>query len=169
MNILSQAKNNFAYDSDITISFKTKGRNVVRKLKNSGTQHLFDVICQALAGYDISRSVPYALDVKNEGSSVLRRTVPLTGIVWGNVASETVEPNTGYLKLTATLINSDKTAINELFNGSLDIIDKDKNVLCTISGDTYKDVVAEMWESITVNTDAIIEWILIFRNNGGAQ
>lgn len=166
MKLSADTKNTFGYKGEVQITFKCNGVKLTRTIYNTGTQFLFDVITQFLAGYDMSQNVPAYIDVLDGSSSIIKRKIPLTGIVWGNAASDNYtfnpEPpySAGYLKLTATITNDDKSSTTTLSSPSIQIQDRLGNVLCTIQDASIND----MWEAIDPNTDAIVDWLLIFRN-----
>lgn len=168
MKLSADTKNTFGYKGEVQITFKCNGVKLTRTIHNTGTQFLFDIITQFLAGYDVSQNVPAYVDILDGSSSEIKRRIPLTGIVWGAAASESYNPNAealnsaGYIKLTATVTNNDKSSKTTLSSPSIQIQDKLQNILCTIQDSTIND----MWEAINPNTDAIIDWLLIFRNQG---
>ena len=152
-----------SYDSDIKVSFSCKGHPFTLKLKNKGTFHLFDTITKALAGYNVSDNLPYGVDFMDDnGKKLLRRTVPLTGIVYGNAADTSIISSSekGALKLEALVVNEDKEESKDVSGARLVLVDRLGNVLCEIN-DTR---VTNMWKQITENTDALIEWKMWFYN-----
>lgn len=166
MKLSADTKNTFGYKGEVQITFKCNGVKLTRTIYNTGTQFLFDIITQFLAGYDMSQNVPAYINILDGNSNEIKRRIPLTGIVWGSAASDeynvNAEPSNsaGYVKLTATITNNDKSSKTTLSSPSIQIQDKLNNVLCTIQDSSIND----MWEAINPNTDAIVDWLLIFRN-----
>ena len=152
-----------SYDSEIKVSFRCKGRPFTLDFKNKGTFHLFDTITKALAGYDVSDNLPYGIDIiDSNDKKLLRRSVPLTGIVYGNAADSRINPSLdeGVLKVEALIINEDKEESRNIDSGILVLVDRLGNVLCKIDDEK----VATMYNDITQNTDALIEWKMWFYN-----
>ena len=166
--IVSKIDSGAVYTSDIDVSFNCKGSVFKLNFKNQGTLHLFDTITKALAGYDIKNSVPHSIDILQEvggrEQSCLSKKVPLTGIVYGDAADSGREVGTGVLKLNAFITFEDKQSLSSLNNPQLVVRDIQNNILCRIGGENYTTNLQALWSHITADTDAIIEWKLIFKN-----
>lgn len=156
----------FRYASDINISFSCKGHPFTLNMKNKGEKYLFDTISKALCGYDISNDLPKTFDVvQNNGlseSTCLRRQINFTSIVYGDAVSED-RGNKGIVSLSTVLTYEDKQSINHLNEPKLVLKSKSGETLCTI-GDEYASQIQTMWSLVTKDTDALIEWRLIFDN-----
>lgn len=169
MKLQSKVNDSLCYKGGVTFKFSSNGNILSRELHNKGTQHLFDIITQFLAGYDVSDGIPSYIDICSDDDSILKHSVPLVGIVWGSAADTSynadpsIENAKGYLKVTTTIMNDDKNPnISVLDNASIRLLDKKGTPLCIVQ-DTSK--LTELWESINSTTDGIIEWLLVFGNN----
>lgn len=175
MKISATTVNPLAYKGDVEISFICNGVKLSKTLHNSGTQFFLDVITQFLAGYDVSSNIPKYIDVQDDSQegnkSVLKRRIPLTGVVWGPAASTDYNGNAepvnakSSLKLTTVITNNDKSAVSQLTAGAVRILDAHDNILCEIKDTETNDTIKRMWEAINATTDAIIDWKLTFQNN----
>lgn len=170
MKISANTLNPVSYKGDVQISFICNGIQLSKILHNSGTQFFLDVITQFLAGYDVTSNIPKYIDVQDDNESVLKRKIPLTGIVWGPAASTDYDASAqplyakSSLKLTAVITNNDKSSVQELSKGSIKIIDSFDNVLCEVKDTIDSESIKLMWDSINSTTDAIIDWVLTFQN-----
>ena len=169
MKLQATVSDSLDYRGGVTFKFSSNGNILSRELHNKGTQHLFDIITQFLAGYDVSYGIPSYIDIFDGDNSILKHRVPLVGIVWGSAAnSSSYDPNSspesakGYLKVTTTIMNDDKNPnISQLNNASIRLLDKNGETLCIVE-DTSK--LSELWNSVNSTTDGIIEWSLMFGN-----
>ena len=168
MKVQATVNNSLSYKGGVTFKFSSNGNILSRELQNKGTQHLFDIITQFLAGYDVSYGIPSYIDIFDGDNSILKHRVPLVGIVWGSAANISYDANsspegaTGYLKVTTTIMNDDKNPnISLLNNASIRLLDKNGETLCIVE-DTSK--LSELWGSVNSTTDGIIEWSLMFGN-----
>lgn len=168
MKLQATVNDSLGYKGGVTFKFSSNGNVLSRELHNKGTQHLFDIITQFLAGYDVSYGIPSYIDIFDGDNSILKHRVPLVGIVWGSAADSSYDASSspevakGYLKVTTTIINDDKNPnINMLNNASIRLLDKSGETLCIVE-DTSK--LSGLWSSVNSTTDGIIEWFLMFGN-----
>lgn len=163
MDMKSTISAPFGYTSDISIKFECKGHPFVLKFKNTGTKHLFDTITKALCGYPIDNALPETLDVQSNGDTCLRHSVYFTGAVYGDAVNDDSERNYGVLALNTVLTYEDKLSIVKLTDPRLVLRGRDGEELCYI-GEAQAGQIQQMWELITQDTNALIEWKLIFNN-----
>lgn len=168
MKLQAIVSDSLGYKGEVTFKFSSNGNILSRELHNKGTQHLFDIITQFLAGYDVSYGIPSYIDIFDGDNSILKHRVPLVGIVWGSAANSSYNANSstedakGYLKVTTTIMNDDKNSnISLLNNASIRLLDKSGETLCIVE-DTVK--ISKLWSSVNSTTDGIIEWSLMFGN-----
>lgn len=168
MKLQATVNDSLGYKGGVTFKFSSNGNILSRELHNKGTQHLFDIITQFLAGYDVSYGIPSYIDIFDGDNSILKHRVPLVGIVWGPAADSLHNANSspenakGYLKVTTTIMNDDKNPnISLLNNASIRLLDKNGETLCIVE-DTSK--LSQLWSSVNNTTDGIIEWLLMFGN-----
>lgn len=162
-NLQSIALNNFQYKGTVSITLDVLGHKSKQYFFNAGTKHLFDTITKALAGYSIAECTPRFLDVQHqitstEYASVLRTTIPFTGIVYGDAAE--ASDNDGVLLLNATITAEDKQPLRALHNPRIVMTDAFKRELAIIDEASIQAI----WDSINQSTDAIVEWRLQFSN-----
>lgn len=169
MKLQATVNNSLSYKGEVTFRFSSNGNILPRELHNNGTQHLFDIITQFLAGYDVSYGIPSYIDIFDGDNSILKHRVPLVGIVWGSAADSSYDAKSlpdsakGYLKVTTTIMNDDKNPnVTSLSNASIRLLDKNGNPLCIVQ-DTSN--LTQLWDSVNSTTDGIIEWLLMFGNN----
>lgn len=170
MKLQAKVNDSLGYKGGVTFKFSSNGNILSRELHNKGTQHLFDIITQFLAGYDVSYGIPSYIDIFDGKDSVLKHPVPLVGIVWGSATNiSEYNPNsspegaTGYLKVTTTIMNDDKNPnISLLTDASIRLLDKRGTPLCIVQN---TDTLNNLWDSVRSTTDGIIEWLLVFGNN----
>ena len=162
-NLQSTALNNLQYQGTVSITLDVLGHSSKQYFFNAGTKHLFDTITKALAGYSITDCVPRYLDVQQqitttEYASVLRTTIPFTGIVYGDAAE--APDDKGILLLNATITAEDKQPLKALRSPRIIITDTSKRPLAIIDDASIQTI----WDSINESTDAIVEWRLQFSN-----
>ena len=161
MSIQSTVSLPFSYTSDISVKFECKGKPFILNFKNKGEQHLFDIITKALCGYSITDALPETFDITSNGNTCLRHPVYFSGGVWGDAVDEN-RVNCGMMSLNTVVTYEDKISITKLTNPQLLLKGRDGQVLCSISD--IGGQIQTMWELITQDTNALIEWKLIFSN-----
>lgn len=159
-------ENTLAYTSAIVMTFRNKEKVRKISLKNNGTKHLFDTIAKSLAGYDISANLPKTLDILDEEkNSWLLRKVYFTGITFGDkpitTSIDLVNNDYSTLLLNAIVTFDDIVPSTKAVKKVSEICIKDSEgkVLCQITHDV-EDIIS----SVNKNTDAVIQWQLIFSN-----
>lgn len=172
MNKLS--KNTFTYQGIIKLQLNDS--NEV-SLMNSGTAHLGNTICKALAGYNISDSVPKFIDFEcqNGGKwlSLLNRRIPFTGITYDSF-QEIENDLMSRLRLNSVILYEDKKqdSISDNVRLRLAMYDKNNNLLAYATeidninnqAGTSTDITTllEVYNHITPGVDCILKWYMEF-------
>lgn len=170
--------NHISYKGIVNIRSIIDKQIVSTSMFNSGTKDLMNLLTKALAGYDISKQVPKFINIgyantqpQGTYSFILNRNIPLTGIVWGeavdtqNIPQLDLDDSASSLMLSCTITSQDKTISS--FNGSklfLLLLSNDgKTVLAKIE-DTDDNVIKDTYNRLTVGTDLIVDWYMIFNS-----
>lgn len=164
MKTCASIQNNLGYVGEVTFKHKLKDGIIVKEVHNTGTQNLFDIITQFLAGYDMSKHIPKYIGIfrsNTNNNEHLTGNIPVTGIVWGSAANSNYNAtsNIGYLKLTATIIESDKK-FEVSSNEEIDVclMSEQGETLCVVQ------TTGSLLTNVTEAQDAIVEWLLVFGN-----
>lgn len=168
--------NHISYRGIVNMKSTIDKQIVSTSMFNSGTKDLMNLLTKALAGYDISKQVPKFINIgyantqpQGTYSFILNRNIPLTGIVWGEAVDTQniiqLDDSASSLMLSCTITSQDKTISS--FNGSklfLLLLSNDgKTVLAKIE-DTVDNVIRDTYNKLTVGTDLIVDWYMIFNS-----
>lgn len=175
MNTKGFISNLLNYSGQVNINLVRNGKVFTVPFLNKGTKLLTNAIAKALAGQDISDTLPRYLDftyvIEQDGEDtqegrLINTKIPFVGIVWGDVAlpANIQDPEGSALLLQATISSADKvivTNLDSIKDFRLCITTKTGEVLAFVSDPTLKD----MYNALSEGTDAIIEWRMLFHNN----
>lgn len=173
----------FGYQGYVSISTIDKSRHKIKQFTsyNKGTPKLGEIITRSLlrdSAYTVSNSEkPYKIGLLNKadkgvGINMLTKTIPFTGIVFGEAVTLPKELDSdrviGKLKLTAIIT---KDAVNVGFNANnmeLTINDQMGNVLAYLKdsdiSDNGESVLKSVYDALKVQ-DVLIEWYMLIVNN----
>lgn len=168
--------NHISYKGIVNMRSTIDKQIISTSIFNSGTKDLMNLLTKALAGYDISKQVPKFINIgyantqpQGTYSFILNRNIPLTGIVWGEAVNTQnviqLDDSASSLMLSCTITSQDKTISS--FNSSklfLLLLSNDgKTVLAKIE-DTDDNVIRDTYNKLTVGTDLIVDWYMIFNS-----
>lgn len=156
------------YHGFLNVKLKHKGKVFPFTFVNNGTKFLFDTITKFLAGYEVSDCVPKYFDFQTKTSSgeyvsCLQSTIRLTGAVYGDMAQ--ASSSDGRVMYNAIVTYEDKSSRSALVSPRVVLKDSSNNVIAVIQNENLHEV----WESIVKGTEAVIEWTMVFKNQGGSQ
>lgn len=168
--------NHISYKGIVNMKSTIDKQIVSTSMLNSGTKDLMNLLTKALAGYDISKQVPKFINIgyannqpQDTYTFILSRDVPLTGIVWGEAVDTQniiqLDASASSLMLSCTITSQDKT-ISSFSGGKLFLLllsNDGETVLAKIE-DTDDNVIRDTYNKITVGTDLIIDWYMIFNS-----
>lgn len=148
------------YYGEVTVKHKTKRSTTLIKTHNTGTDELFKLICQSLAGYSLDSRVPTYLTLIDTNDIVLisPEYIPLTG------KSYQKDTNGWYVRFNAeieftqlrTNLSSTSVAKFQICSG-----DTDRTVLAEVSIDAQE---LNISEGVVV----LVEWKMYVKNKVGA-
>lgn len=148
------------YYGEVTIKHKTKISTTFVKTHNTGTDELFKLICQSLAGYTLDNRVPTYLKLvdANGVSLISPEYISLTG------KSYQQDTNGWYVRFNAeieytqlrTSLSSTDTAKFQICSGNTD-----KTVLAGVSINSQELNVSE-------GVVVLVEWKMYVKNKVGA-
>ena len=172
---VATTSSNISYSGFLNVKLKHKGKVFPFMFVNSGTQFLFDTITKFLAGYTVYDCVPKYFDfqtkVDNRYVTCLQSEVRLTGAVYGESAGATQSKDNesksaeGRVMYNAIVTYEDKSSRTTLNSPRVVLKDSSDNIIAFIENERLQSV----WESIVKGTEAVIEWTMVFKNQGGAQ
>lgn len=170
---VSTTNSKIGYSGFLNIKLKHKGKEFPFLFVNSGTQFLFDTITKFLAGYTVYDCVPKYFDlqtkVDNQYITCLQSQIRLTGAVYGDAAeakrsslneSKTAE---GRVMYNAIVTYEDKSSRTTLNSPRVVLKDASNNIIAFIESSELQTV----WDSIVRGTEAVMEWTMVFKNDGG--
>lgn len=168
--------NHISYKGIVNMKSSIDKQIISTSMFNSGTKDLMNLLTKALAGYDISKQVPKFINIgyantQSPGtySFILNRNIPLTGIVWGEAVNTQniiqLDDSASSLLLSCTITSQDKTiSSHDGSKLSLLLLSNDgKTVLAKIE-DTSDNVIRDTYNKLTVGTDLIVDWYMIFNS-----
>lgn len=163
----AQLGNFIGYNGKVKASICVGGNKKEYILLNSGTKTLWDLLAKAMLGYPIADEIPAYFDIVNgNGTSLLRNRILFRAKVWGDEVGNGVDTVTSTsAKFTATVTESDKLT-NKVGSGQQVALRmygaNGKSHLAQINDEN--NALFNLYNNITVGTDAIFEWILTFSN-----
>lgn len=160
------SENQIGYSGDVVITLRNKKRKVNRvfRLHNEGTVYLFNAIAKALAGYSIANELPGYIDIQTGNDSLLNNRLRITGRVYGSsaLAGLSNADKSNYEGKGVVLVNAILTS------GSKKTVSGDDCVLVLFNETNEQELarledarIAEMYNSVDDNNDALIEWRLV--------
>lgn len=166
---------NISYNGFLNVKLKHKGKVFPFMFVNSGTQFLFDTITKFLAGYTVYDCVPKYFDfqTKNDDNNYvtcLQSSVKLTGAVYGEAAGaqrsndNESKSTEGRVMYNAIVTYEDKSSRTTLNSPRVVLKDSSNNIIAFIENQQLQSV----WDSIVKGTEAVMEWTMVFKNQGGA-
>jgi hypothetical protein len=154
---------NIGYKGVVTIRKKIGNQVFDKKIYNQGAPKLFEILCRAIVGYDISKFVPSYVDIKKlDGDSVLSiRNVKLYGGRYENTDTTTDNSSPSWkatfsFSLTKQLFIENSISSGEKY--SIIMYGRNDDKLASISVDG-EDLM------ITGSTSLIVDWDMVFQNN----
>lgn len=147
---------NLCYTGMVTIKSDYSGckKEIIRH--NVGTEHLFKVFAKCLAGYDVSKDVPVAIDIVDDNdNSILDYLYLFTGTVY------TKKDNHWVTRYTTIIPKSKLQTINANLTYSLHLCDRNSNVLASL---TFTEAEVDAIANLDNDMQLLIEWELTVTN-----